>query len=114
MSKARQFVVPIVLCCTAVLCMLAGSAFANWLTVIDQPLVVIGVPAREALAAPTSIDRRQRPQEESSGPGRGPSMDLYGNEVTEAVAKYLLDSRGALYEEHSPQTEVPRLAGPKS
>ena len=114
MSKARQFVVLIALCCTAVLCMLAGSAFANWLTVIDQPLVVIGVPAREALGAPTSNDHRQRPREESSVPGREPSMDLYGNEVTEAVAKYLLDSRGALYEEHSPQTEVPRLASPKS
>ena len=114
MSKARQLVVLIALCCTAVLCMLAGSAFANWLTVVDEPLVVIGVPARDALDAPTSVDQRERPQEESSVPGRDPSMDLYGNEVTEAVAKYLLDSRGALYEEHSPQTEVPRLAAPKS
>jgi hypothetical protein len=41
-------------------------------------------------------------------------VDLYGNEVTDAVAKYLLDPRGALYEEHSPQTEVPRLAAPRS
>jgi len=106
-------VVLIALCCTAVLCMLAGSAFADWLTVNNPPLVGISVPAREALDAPTSIER-QRPQEESSVPDREPSMDLYGNEVTEAVAKYLLDSRGTLYEEHSPQTEVPRLAGPKS
>ena len=114
MSKARPFVVLIALCCTAVLCMFAGSAFANWFTVIDQPLVVLEAPAREPLDAPTSIDQRQRPREESSVPSREPSVDLYGNEVTDAVAKYLLDPRGALYEEHSPQTEVPRLAAPRS
>jgi hypothetical protein len=43
-----------------------------------------------------------------------PAVDLYGNEVSDAVAKYSLDPGGALYEEHSPQTELPRLASPKS
>jgi hypothetical protein len=42
------------------------------------------------------------------------TVDLYGNEVTDAVAKYKLDAAGALYELHSPQTEVPRLGSPKS
>jgi hypothetical protein len=41
-------------------------------------------------------------------------VDLYGNEVTAAVAQYKLDGRGALYELHSPQTELPQLAPPKS
>ena len=41
-------------------------------------------------------------------------VDLYGNEVTAAVAKYKLDGRGALYELHSPQTELPQLAPPRS
>jgi hypothetical protein len=41
-------------------------------------------------------------------------VDLYGNEVTAAVAKYQLDGRGALYELHSPQTELPQLAPPRS
>ena len=41
-------------------------------------------------------------------------VDLYGNEVTAAVAQYKLDSTGSLYELHSPQTELPRLAVPKS
>jgi hypothetical protein len=41
-------------------------------------------------------------------------LDVYGNEVTEAVATYKLDSSGAVYEEHSPQTEVPRLGSPKT
>jgi len=41
-------------------------------------------------------------------------IDAYGNEVTEAVATYKLDSSGEVYEEHSPQTEVPRLGSPKT
>jgi hypothetical protein len=41
-------------------------------------------------------------------------MDLYGNDVTDAVAKYKLDSHGSLYELHSPQTQLPRLGSPKS
>lgn len=40
--------------------------------------------------------------------------DLYGNEVTSAVAKYSYDATGSLYELHSPQTELPRLGSPKS
>lgn len=42
------------------------------------------------------------------------SVDLYGNDVTDAVAKYSLDATGSLYEVHSPQTELPRLGSPKS
>jgi hypothetical protein len=40
--------------------------------------------------------------------------DLYGNEITPAVAKYSFDALGSLYELHSPQTELPRLGSPKS
>jgi hypothetical protein len=42
------------------------------------------------------------------------SPDLYGNEVREAVTRYKLDETGSLYEVHSPQTELPRLASPTS
>ena len=41
-------------------------------------------------------------------------VDLMGNEVTDAVAKYKFDATGSLYETHSPQTELPRLGSPKS
>ena len=41
-------------------------------------------------------------------------VDLYGNEVSHAVATYTYDHAGSLYEEHSPQTEVPRLTPPIS
>ena len=42
------------------------------------------------------------------------AMDLYGNEVTDAVVKYKLDADGSLYEVHSPRTDLARLAPPKS
>jgi hypothetical protein len=111
---ARQFLVTIALCCTAAFCALAGSAFANWITVIDLRPVAIAVPVRGTLDAPAPVEQLPRLLEKAGVDGREPSMDLYGNEVTEAVAKYLLDSTGAVYEEHSPQTEVPRLAAPTS
>lgn len=41
-------------------------------------------------------------------------VDLFGNDVTDAVARYRLDATGSLYEVHSPQTEIPKLAAPKT
>jgi len=41
-------------------------------------------------------------------------IDLYGNDVSPAVAEYSIDPLGSPYEVHSPQTELPRLASPKS
>ena len=48
------------------------------------------------------------------GPDADGPVDLYGNEVTQAIAKYQFDATGSLYETHSPQTELPRLGSPKS
>ena len=42
------------------------------------------------------------------------SVDLFGNDVSDAVAEYKLDATGSLYEVHSPQTEVPKLGSPKT
>lgn len=41
-------------------------------------------------------------------------VDLFGNNVSDAVARYTVDADGALYEVHSPQTEIPKLGSPKS
>ena len=41
-------------------------------------------------------------------------LDMLGNPVTDAVATYKVDATGMLYESHSPQTELPRLAAPKT
>ena len=54
-------------------------------------------------------DERREPADGASG-----FTDLYGNEVTDAVATYTFDQAGSLYELHSPQTELPRLGIPKS
>ena len=40
--------------------------------------------------------------------------DIRGNEVTHAVASYTLDAAGALYEEHSPDTELLDPAPPET
>ena len=45
---------------------------------------------------------------------RQPRIDLSGNDVDDAVATYKLDSAGSLYEEHSPQIELPQVAPPKT
>ena len=51
------------------------------------------------------------PREDATDEG---TTDLYGNEVSDAVARYRLDAEGSLYEQHSPRTELPRLGPPKS
>lgn len=40
--------------------------------------------------------------------------DLYGNEIETAVGDYRFDPRGELYELHSPDTALPRLAPPEA
>ena len=57
----------------------------------------------------TSDEARAPEAPDAEGP-----VDLYGNEVTQAIAKYQFDATGSLYETHSPQTELPRLGSPKS
>src|SRR5262249_11251344 len=41
------------------------------------------------------------------------SVDLYGNQVTDAIARYKLHADGNLYELQSPRIELPRLSSPK-
>jgi hypothetical protein len=51
-------------------------------------------------------------QESSLSPRELP-IDLYGNEVQRAVERYSIDPLGEWYEEHSPDTEVPKLPPPQ-
>ena len=69
------------------------------------------VSAHASLASERPAGVRETPQPHSDDDA---IVDLYGNEVSDAVAKYELDPSGSLYELHSPQTELPRLASPKS
>jgi hypothetical protein len=80
--------------------------------------------AASAASRPAAIERPHPAPSRGIGSGLPslpvPSMDepragrrdLYGNEVSDAVATYKRDRAGSVYEEHSPQTEVPRLTSP--
>ena len=63
-------------------------------------------PSSTAPASPRVSDAPREREDEVD-------VDLYGNDVTDAVAKYKLDSYGSLYELHSPETQLPRLGSPK-
>ena len=54
------------------------------------------------------------PDDRTVDTDRDGMIDLYGNDVTAAVAKYSIDATGSLYEVHSPQTEIPKLGSPKT
>ena len=60
------------------------------------------------------VARPDDPPSEDAGDDVDGLIDLYGNGVSPAVATYSLDALGSLYEEHSPQTELPRLGSPKT
>jgi hypothetical protein len=54
------------------------------------------------------------PRDSDAEPDEETAVDMMGNQVTDALAKYRFDAAGSLYELHSPQTELPRLKPPKS
>jgi hypothetical protein len=90
-------VVVVIICCAA----FASSTVSS--TRIDLPARAVAAAAADApgqrRAVPNAVDG---------------AVDLYGNEVNDAIATYSLDPGGSLYEVHSPQTELPRLGSPKS
>ena len=66
---------------------------------------------------PSSTERRlpyAQPDANAPGMDEESTTDLYGNDVTAAVARYKLDATGSLYEAHSPQTQMAKLGSPKS
>jgi hypothetical protein len=71
------------------------------------------VPTQTNVTASNDDVTNEASAQETSPDADGP-VDLYGNEVTDAIAKYKFDATGSLYETHSPQTELPRLGSPKS
>ena len=82
------------------------------------PLIVaitLGGVTVSGLAAPHSAHspRYVRVARRVAIPPRDVPVDFNGNEVRQAIARYKVDPTGALYEEHSPDTEVPRLGSPK-
>jgi hypothetical protein len=79
------------------------------LTAIPVGLVLCAVAAPRSTSF-SSI--RPEAEREATMPSRELPIDLYGNDVGEAVARYKVDFTGDWYEEHSPDTEVPKLKPP--
>ena len=80
---------------------------AGWLgtdaTPVPYPRPAVLIPSvPPEVAGASLIEEELRP------------VDLYGNEVSDAIATYSLDSSGALFEEHAPDVELPQLGIPKS
>lgn len=67
-------------------------------------------PTSFELATPTVSDTSVSPQAPATG--EAPRVDVFGNEVEDAVGDYRVDGTGDLYETHSPDTEVTRLGSP--
>jgi hypothetical protein len=90
---------------------LVGAAFFT-----SRTLASSTVALRQAIVATDRVlvadnERAEESDHEASADG---FVDMYGNEVTDAIATYTFDRTGSLYELHSPQTELPRLGIPKS
>jgi len=100
----------------AIAVFITGAFFTPQL-VTSSPAVEQASPAPAAMVSTAPTGRHAvEAREDRSEPGddAGGFTDLYGNEVTDAVATYTFDQSGSLYELHSPQTELPRLGIPKS
>lgn len=112
MDTVRRATVAAAGTCFTVACFIVGAPqLATWVTPRpDAASVRVSAPA--VIEQPDfDLSRRLRG---ASVQDQEPAVDLYGNEVSTAVATYKLDAAGVLYEEHSPNTAMPRLGGPKT
>jgi hypothetical protein len=106
-SRRRHFVKAVARCALSVATLILMAS------VLVSPQVVTSTqPARPAVTL--TVAATDGPSERSAQQGADGIVDLYGNEVIDAIATYSLDPAGSLYELHSPQTELPRLGSPKS
>ena len=71
-------------------------------------------PSRSAAAIENPLPEKASQPPSAGDDADDADADVLGNPVSDAVAKYKFDATGSLYELHSPQTELPRLADPKS
>jgi len=97
-------------------CLVLPPAVANWVLPLPPSQPLLGtqlrpafVPPAASRVPPSTLSDRDTAVD-ADAPRR---LDVYGNEIARPVAKYRVDDRGTLYEVHSPQTEVPRLASPR-
>jgi hypothetical protein len=108
-----------VLAATSVWTAIAGPARGS--RAISTPAVTSVGPASSApwiyMGAGQGFDSSRQVTDDLFSvlePATQPRLDVYGNEIDDAVTDYRIDRRGDVYERHSPETEVPRLAPPVS
>jgi hypothetical protein len=83
-----------------------GLWSATPITLNDTPPLIYDFPTTAVSASPSSAPLMENP--ESADPEM-PRVDLYGNEIEEAVTDYRVDPGGDLYERHAPDTAVTKL-----
>ena len=102
--------------CIALACALAilfGGAFFTPQVATREDAVAERVSA-PAVSGAEVLPAGGGTADDRDGDSNDAFTDLYGNEVSDALATYTFDQAGSLYELHSPQTELPRLGIPKS
>ena len=89
----------------------------SWCVIVTSALAIVaGTPvnapgdARPPVVLTTTVERNFQIDRDQDA---GSSADFFGNDVSEAVARYRLDDNGDLYEVHSPEIELARLPSPK-
>ena len=85
--------------------------------IMGQATAASGIPATSAEVTAQPADRAAsvliEPSVEADDP-LDPRVDLFGNEVEDALADYRIDHGGDVYEQHSPETALQKLGSPST
>jgi hypothetical protein len=92
------------------LSLLAGRGV--WNPAVTSPIAATSAEITDQFIVPTQSGRGAAPVEEE--PQSCPRVDLFGNEIEEALADYRIDVRGSVYERHSPETALATLGSPST
>jgi hypothetical protein len=100
---------------TVTLCACAGYTMAGERAADLRTRLLVPHPVTSRAPASPVDPLRSGWSTSTALPGEPPDrpvQDLYGNDVNDAVARYKFDAEGTVYEEHSPETEIPHLRPP--
>jgi hypothetical protein len=89
----------------------------SWCAIVTSALAIVAgttvnaaKDARPPDALTTTMERNFQIDRDQDA---GSNADFFGNDVSDAVARYRLGDNGNLYEAHSPAIELARLPCPK-
>jgi outer membrane lipoprotein-sorting protein len=83
------------------------------LPLVSGVWTAVATPAHAAEVSTRNTTVREMLDDLNGTPAE-PRVDVYGNEIEDALGDYRIDPSGDVYERHSPETEVARLASPVS